>query len=54
MTRIVNDQGKALERILNEGDYLNKIKFLQDELLHSKEKIKELEERQRREEKNSL
>lgn len=28
MSRIQNDQGKALEKILNEGDYLNKIKYL--------------------------
>ena len=43
-----------MERIVNEGDYMNRIRHLQDELRHSKEKAKELEERQRREEKNAL
>jgi len=28
MARIQNDQGKALEKIMNEGDYMNKIKHL--------------------------
>ena len=54
MARIQNDQGKALEKIMNERDYMNKIKHLQEELRKSKEKTKELEDRLRREEKNSL
>ncbi len=54
MARIQNDQGKALEKIVNEGDYVNKIKYLQDELRKQKEKCKDLEDRLKREEKNSM
>lgn len=54
MARIQNDQGKALEKIINEGDFHNKIKYMQDELRKAKEKIKDLEDKQRREDKNSL
>jgi hypothetical protein len=48
------DQGKALERITNENDYPNRIKTLVEELRVSRDKIRDLEEKARREEKHSL
>lgn len=54
LQRIQSDQGKALEKIVNEGDYPNKIKHLMDEIRQLKDKIKGLEDKSRRDDKNSM
>jgi chromosome segregation ATPase len=51
LQRIQNEQGKALEKITVENDYVNKIKSLMDELRIAKEKVKELENKQKKDEK---
>ena len=51
LQRIQNEQGKALEKITTENDYVNKIKTLMDELRISREKVKELEAKQKKDEK---
>ncbi len=43
LQRIQNEQGKALEKITTENDYVNKIKNLMEELRIAREKNKELE-----------
>jgi hypothetical protein len=43
LQRIQNEQGKALEKITTENDYVYKIKQLTDELRIAREKNKELE-----------
>lgn len=45
------DQGKALERMTNEFDYPNKIKNLVEEVRCAKDKIKDLEEKARKDDK---
>ncbi|CDW89959.1 UNKNOWN [Stylonychia lemnae] len=54
MQRIQQDQGKALDKLVNEGDYPNKIKSLMEQLKLAKEKIRELEDKSRKDDKNSL
>ena len=54
MHRIQKDQGKALERISNDSDYPAKIKNLVEEIRHNKAKIKEFEDKQRRDEKTGI
>ena len=45
--RILNGQGKALNKMVNENDYPMKIKQILDELRHQKDKCKELEQQLR-------
>lgn len=52
--KIQFDQGKALEKISNETDQPGKLRHLQEELRIGKERIKELEEKCRKEEKSSM
>lgn len=40
--------------MVNEGDYPNKIKHLAEELRRTKDKIKEYEDKSRRDDKNAL
>ena len=40
-----------MEKISNQNDYVQKIKSLMDELKFTKEKLKEVDEKQRKEEK---
>lgn len=40
-----------MEKISNDNEYVAKIKTLMDELKYAKEKLKDLEEKQRKEEK---
>ena len=51
LQRIQNEQGKALEKMTTENDYVSKIKNLMDELRLAREKVKDLEERQKKDEK---
>ena len=51
MQRIQSEQGKALEKMTTENDYVAKIKALMDELRMAKEKIKEMDEKQKKDEK---
>lgn len=51
LQRIQNEQGKALEKITTENDYVNKIKNLMEELRIAREKNKELESKQKKDEK---
>ena len=51
LQRIQSEQGKALEKMTTENDYVSKIKGLMDELRMAKEKIKEMEEKQKKDEK---
>jgi hypothetical protein len=51
LQRIQNEQGKALEKITTENDYVTKIKNLMDELRIAREKIKDLESKQKKDEK---
>ena len=44
LKRVQNDQGKALEKMVNENDYPAKFKTLMEELRAKKDKIRELEE----------
>eukprot|EP00347_Sterkiella_histriomuscorum_P007381 403349157 len=53
LQKIQNEQGKALDKITNQNDYNMKIKNLMDELKVTKEKYKEVDEKQRREEKTN-
>ena len=43
LQRIQNEQGKALEKMTTENDYVSKIKNLMDELRLAREKVKDLE-----------
>ena len=54
MQRIQVEQGKALEKITNENDMPSKLKALTDHLRLEKEKNRELNERVRREERNTI
>jgi hypothetical protein len=54
MQRIQAGQGKALERITNEMDYPGRIKQLVEELRFARDKIKEYEEKMRKDQKVSL
>ena len=54
MERIQLGQGKALEKITNENDHPTQIKTLKDQLKVAKDKNRDLDERLRREERNSL
>ena len=51
LQRIQTEQGKALEKITTENDYVTKIKGLMDELRIAKEKIKDMEEKMKKDEK---
>jgi len=51
LQRIQNEQGKQLEKMTTENDYVTKIKTLMDELRIAREKVKELEARQKKDEK---
>jgi TolA-binding protein len=51
LQRIQTEQGKALEKMTTENDYVGKIKGLMDELRMAKEKIKEMEEKMKKDEK---
>ncbi|TNV85371.1 hypothetical protein FGO68_gene10437 [Halteria grandinella] len=51
LQRIQNEQGKQLEKMTTENDYVNKIKTLMDELRIAREKVKELEAKQKKDEK---
>ena len=51
LQRIQSEQGKALEKMTTENDYVSKIKGLMDELRMAKEKIKEMDEKQKKDEK---
>jgi len=51
LQRIQSEQGKALEKMTTENDYVSKIKALMDELRMAKEKIKEMDEKQKKDEK---
>lgn len=50
--RIQKDQGRALQRVIEENEYTVKIQGLIDELRVAREKIVNLEDRWKREEKN--
>ena len=52
--RIQLDQGKALQRMTNENDYPQKIKNLMEELRVSRDRVIQLDERLKREEKSSI
>ena len=54
MERIQVGQGKALEKITNENDHPTQIKTLKDQLKVARDKNRELDERVRREEKNTI
>eukprot|EP00347_Sterkiella_histriomuscorum_P000768 403374576 len=54
MQRIQMDQGKALERMVNEGEFPNKVKHLMEEIRQLKEKHKQSEEKMRRDDKNAM
>lgn len=45
--RIMNMQGKSLEKITNHNDYPQKIKTLMDDLKYYKDKVRDLEETRR-------
>ncbi|CDW76996.1 UNKNOWN [Stylonychia lemnae] len=47
LQKIQNEQGKALDKITNSNDYINKIKNLMDELKLTKERLKDFEEKAR-------
>lgn len=51
LQRIQSEQGKALEKMTTENDYVSKIKALMDELRMAKETIKTMEEKQKKDEK---
>lgn len=51
LQRIQNEQGKALEKMTTENDYVTKIKILMDELRIAREKIKDIETKQKKDEK---
>ena len=54
LQKISSDQGKALEKLTNETENPLKVKQLSDEVRVGKERIRDLEEKYRREEKNSM
>ncbi len=51
LQKIQNDQSKALEKITNTNDYVQKVKNLMDELRWAKERIREVEEKSKRDDK---
>lgn len=53
LQKIQSDQGKALEKITNSNDYVQKIKALMDELKSTKDKYRELLEKHNKDEKTN-
>ena len=53
LKRIQSQQGNALNKMVNENNYPQKIKGLIDELKYAKEKVKKLDDDLKREVKNS-
>ena len=51
LQRIQTEQGKALEKMTTDNDYVAKVKALMDELRLAKEKIKEMDEKMKKDEK---
>ena len=54
LQRIQSDQGKALEKITNETENPLKVKQLAEEVRIGKERTRDLEEKLRKEERNSM
>jgi seryl-tRNA synthetase len=54
LQRIQNDQSKALQRVIGENEYPQRIQTLMDELRVAREKLLAYDERCKREEKNSI
>lgn len=54
MEKIQIGQGKALEKITNENDYPAQVKQLREQLRVARDKNREMDERLRREEKNTI
>ena len=54
LQRIQSDQGKALEKITNETENPMKVKQLAEEVRIGKERTRDLEEKLRKEERNSM
>ena len=50
LQRIQTEQGKALEKMTTENDFVGKIKGLMDDLRLAKEKIKEMDEKMKKDE----
>ena len=54
MERIQNGQGRALDKITNDNEYPKQIRQLQEQVKVARDKVKEYEEKARKDEKQAI